>query len=441
MLTSDRLTESDPTPSGDRARPATRAIDGLLWVTMLSAAAVCVPFFRYVQWLGDEGVALHGADRIVRGERLYAEFFEFLPPGSFLIVAAWMELIGSSFASMRILAIGVIVATAGLTYVAARLTSGNRILAALLAITWAVLSQGAWTVINHHWLTTAASMVATVALLSALSHARDWRPAIFLAGLFAGAAAMITTTRGALLCLAAIGLAAMLPDRRRAIFGVVGGLAVFPIAVLVYLGVTGSIAPAFYDAIVFPARHYTEIEIVRFGAFTAPHHAAAVVFLPLTFVLTGTAAVLIGRELWQGALFRGALVLAVVALLGAFPRPDLAHINFVLPLACPLFALVTGNLLRRLGRAVRFGVGVALIALVVVIIGYATHQKIVPFVAGQLRPVSTARGVFLAPASPWIEAVAALIANIERTPATEPFFFYPYSPMLPYLTARARRAA
>ena len=433
LLTSGRLTESEATPYADGGSPAT---DSLLWVTLLSTVGICAPFFRYVQWLGDEGVTLHGADRIIRGERLYAEFFEFLPPGSFLVVAAWMELIGSSFASMRVLAIGVIVAIAGLTYVAARLTSGNRILAALLAIMWAAESQGAWTVINHHWFTTAASMASTVALLWALGNARDGHTAIFLAGLFAGAAAMITTTRGALLCLAAIWLAMTLPDRRRAILGVVGGLAAFPIAVLVYLGVTDSLVPAFHDAVVLAARQYPEIQSVRFGTFTAPHHAPATVFLPLTFVLTGIVAVLEGRALWQEARLRGALALAVVALLGAFPRPDLAHINFVLPLACPLFASVTANLLRRLGRRVRLTVSVGLIALVGVIIGYAAYKMIIPIVGVSLRPVSTARGTFLAPPSPWIEAVAALVADIERTPARAPFFFYPYSPMLPYLTAR-----
>jgi hypothetical protein len=434
VLTSVRLTESDAPPAGGGGSPAT---DGLLWATMLSTAAICAPFFRYVQWLGDEGVVLHGADRILRGERLYGEFFEFIPPGSFLIVAAWMQLISSSFAAMRVLAIGVIVAIAGLTYTAARLTSGSRVLAALLGIMWAVQSQGAWTVINHHWFATAASMASAVALLAALSNARDGQTAIFLAGLFAGTAAMILPPQGALLCLAAIGLAATRPDRRRAVLVVVGGLAAFPIAVLVYLVVTGSIVPAVYDVIIFPARHYTDIEVVRFGAFSAPHHAPAVVFLPLTFVLAGAVAVLDGRALWREALFRGALALAVVALLSAFPRPDLAHINFVLPLACPLFALVTGHLLRRLGRHERVTVSVALLALVGVIIGYATYKKIVPIVAGPpLRPVSTARGIFLAPPSSWVEAVAALVADIERTPATDPFFFYPYSPMLPYLTAR-----
>ena len=67
-----------------------------------------------------------------------------------------MKLVGVDFASVRVLAVGVIAVIAALLYAAARLASANRPLAALLAVAWAVFSQGVWTVIGHHWLTTAA---------------------------------------------------------------------------------------------------------------------------------------------------------------------------------------------------------------------------------------------------------------------------------------------
>ena len=37
------------------------------------------------------------------GEALYRDFFEFLPPGSFLLVAAWMKVAGTGFAAVRLL--------------------------------------------------------------------------------------------------------------------------------------------------------------------------------------------------------------------------------------------------------------------------------------------------------------------------------------------------
>ena len=42
--------------------------------------------------------------------------------------------------------------------------------------------------------------------------------------------------------------------------------------------------------------------------------------------------------------------LAIVGLLGAYPRPDTPHLAYTIPLAAPLFALVATDLLGRLRR-------------------------------------------------------------------------------------------
>jgi hypothetical protein len=231
-----------------------------------------------------------------------------------------------------------------------------------------------------------------------------------------------------------------LPGRRRLVAGI-GGMAVFPAATLLYLAVTGTLEAAFADVVLFPARHYSGIQVVVFGAFTAPHQAPAVAFFPLTFVLAGATAVLDAGALWRQPRFRASLALALVGLLGAFPRPDLPHINFTVPLACPLFALVAADLLRRLGSRLRIAASTIALAVCAVGIGYAVHQEVVPMVTGPLREVPTTRGVFVAPQSPWIDAVAALVAHVEATPRDDAFFFYPYSPMLPYLTGRRHVAA
>src|SRR5439155_1585055 len=194
--------------------------DPLLYAVALIASAVCAPVFRYVLWLGDEGVLLHGAARILGGEVLYRDFFEVLPPGSFLIITAWMKLFGAGFASVRVLAVGVIAVIAALLYATARLSSDNRPLAALLSIAWAV--RVPWGN-SHHWFTTAASMAAAVGLLLALDGAP--RPgAAFFAGLFAGAAAMVTPMRGALLCLAVIALLFTLPGARSRLLSAIVGI-------------------------------------------------------------------------------------------------------------------------------------------------------------------------------------------------------------------------
>ena len=80
------------------------------------AALLCVPFIHSVYWLGDEGVLLNGATRLLRGSRLYVDFFEFLPPGGFVLTAAWLHIAGTSMLSARVLAILCIVAIACFTY-------------------------------------------------------------------------------------------------------------------------------------------------------------------------------------------------------------------------------------------------------------------------------------------------------------------------------------
>lgn len=424
---------SAPPPSGPAGPSLAR--DPWLWASALLTAALCAPYFRYMHWLGDEGVVLNGADRILKGDALYGDFFEFLPPGSFLLVATWMQVVGEGLASVRVLAIAVLAAIAALTYLSARLASGHRLLAAAMAVSWAVLVQGVWTVNNHHWLTTAASMAASAALLWSLQHPSGRHGGLFLAGACAGTAAMITSTRGALLCVAVLAVALARPGWG-ALRAAAGGILVFPAGALAFLAASGTLAAAVHDVIVAPISQYGHIQKVSFGAFAAPHQTPSVVFFPLTFVLTGVTAIVGGDVLRRDPVFRAALGLAIVGLLGTFPRPDLAHINFTAPLACPLFALVATRALPRLPRQVRLGVSGVAIGLCVIGVGWAAYKKVMPMATVPMQKVTAARGVFIAPQGPSVAGLAALVEQIARTPRDDGFFFYPYAPMLPYLTDR-----
>ncbi|MGH7275924.1 MAG: hypothetical protein ACREIY_02715 [Candidatus Rokuibacteriota bacterium] len=335
---------------------------------------------------------------------------------------------------MRVLAVGVIGVLAALLYAAARLSSGNRALAALLAIAWVVFSQGTWTVISHHWFTTAASMASAVGLFLVLESA-PYRGAAFAAGLFAGIAAMVTQTRGALLCVAVLGVLLTLPRARARLVSAIAGIALFPTAMIVHLAATGTLAAAFDDVIRYPARRYAGIQAVPFGNVATLADTASVAFFPLTFVLAGATFALTRGTIWREPRFRASLALAIVGLLGAYPRPDIAHINFTVPLACPLFALVATDLLGRLGRRARTAVGALLIGVCLVAVGYAIYVRRV-VVVGPLRAVPTARGLIVRRHNLWTDDFAALVAQVDRVPPGEAFFFYPFSPMLPYLTGR-----
>ena len=128
----------------------------------LIAAALCLPFIRYVWLRSEEEVLLRGAERILRGERTYKDFLEFQPPGEFIIVEEWFRIIGISLFSARTLAITTTAWIACFTYLACRQASERAALSAFIAIGWVVISGGDCIQISHHWFTTLVSMMRHV---------------------------------------------------------------------------------------------------------------------------------------------------------------------------------------------------------------------------------------------------------------------------------------
>src|SRR5262245_14898090 len=192
---------------------------GLTAVGVLTTL-LCAPFLRSVGWLGDEGILLHGADRMLRGEKLYLDFFEILPPGGFILTAGWLATTGVSFGSARVMVILFIVGIACVSYMVCHRLSESAAASAIAVLAWVVMSQGEWTQVNHHWFTTLFSMLALWTLLvwTERSDRRSWL--VVAAGLAGGAAVMVTPTRGALALLA--GFAAFAGEWRK-----VGALAAY----------------------------------------------------------------------------------------------------------------------------------------------------------------------------------------------------------------------
>src|SRR5689334_12091394 len=95
--------------------PSYYKIAGLIAVVLLTGLA-CLPFLNTVFGWADEGVLLQGADRLLRGEKLYLDFFEFLPPGGFLLTAIWLWGTKVTLFAARALTAIVIVAIASSSY-------------------------------------------------------------------------------------------------------------------------------------------------------------------------------------------------------------------------------------------------------------------------------------------------------------------------------------
>lgn len=400
--------------------------DPVLWAVALAALLTCAPFMDYVPWLGDEGVLLHGADRILSGERLYADVFGFLPPGGYLLFAGWFGVAGTSLTSAKVLSIAVIGVISVAIYLAGKAGGGGALLPALLALAWLVATQGDGTVANHHWLTTMWSMLAGLAAVAALDDRERSAPAL-LAGLFIGAAAMSTSTRGALLALAvfAVLLACRRPTRQLAIAA--AGVCVVPGLCLIYLAATGTLGDAYACVIEWPATQYAGIQGLAYGAGASVQSRPVVVALPV--------AGLLGARAWLTRRGEPRVLLAVamlaVAAVGTLPRPDAVHLGYVAPLC--VFAIAGGAgpwpqaRRRSLGLALVFVVLVAPAALKIVRLGgKVTAMPAIVFDRG-----SAALDGRNSP-----EELAAVADAIAGLPAGATVFVYPYAPMLSFLTGR-----
>ena len=423
QATSDRSTFPDAP-----VRQAPVRAGSILWLPLvgLVAAALCLPFFRTVFTLGDEAVLLNGAERMLRGSRIYVDFFEFPPPGGFVLTEAWFSIVGSSLASVRSLVILTIVGIACFTFLACRQASRNAPLSAALTTGWVFMSQGEWTQTNPHWLTTEFSMIAAWAVLTSVEAPQARLRWPLIAGVAAGAAGMVIPTRGALAMLA--GATAFLNVRRyrtELIAYVLGG-AIVPAGLLAYLVGQHALMAAFDDVIRFTAERYSSIQGVPFGWGVVPRD------LPLKYLypLAGVLALIAGIRDPRDRLLRSCVAFGVAGLAGCFPRPDMAHIGFTAPLALPLLACCMTRLTRPWRPVYRYLIAVVVIALCVPS-ARAFSWFVERVLAAQTVPTPRGRVAFIRmPEAP------ALLARIAATPSGDAYFFYPYMPMLSFLTAR-----
>jgi hypothetical protein len=407
------------------------------WLPLVGAITVllCLPFIHAVG-IGDEGVLLTGAERMLRGSRLYADFFEILPPGGFILTEAWFSIAGISVGSARMLVILTFVGIACFTYLACWRASKNAPLSVLLAMGWAVISQGVWTQVYHNWFTTLFSMVAAWAALVSVEQAQRYLRWPLIAGAAAGMAAMVTPHRGALVVLAA--MTAFLNVRRHRVELIIYALGCSLVAVglLAYVVWDHALAAAFDDVILFVALRYASAASVPFGFGDELGFGPLKYLFPLAALLTFFVCVRDWRICLRDRLLRLCTAFALAGFMGCFPRPDIAHITFAAPLTCPLLACCITRLAQRWqpARWWRYRYFIAPIAGVVIGLFVSSALYYLHWCQEALRGhfVQTPRGgvTTLEPAT------SELLARIATTPLGDAYFFYPWLSMLSFLSGR-----
>lgn len=387
------------------------------------AGLLCLPFLHAVYWLGDEGIWLHGATRLSKGHRLYADFFEVSPPLGFLVLQGWLEFVGNSLLTVRILTGLTIAGTAYLTFRCCHLVTRSLGISMVLTLAWAVSSQGVWTQTNHHWFTTFLSMVCLNGLISQqITQRRS-----FLMGLAAGMAMSITTSRGALTVLAGL-ISIAVTGNRKTVASYIAGVLIVGVAIVLYIIERSTLVAAFRDVIGFAAVRYSSIQAVTFGHGYGAQNSILLFAFPLAALLALAAMAPHRRHQLGLQSFKTASAFAVAGFIGCFPRPDIVHISFAVPLTLPLLAIGIAqfHFTRRQGA-------ILLLAAACMVApsawAYARLARAAVEAESTITPVGSVAFVYP-------RGEPELVRAIARLPEHEEYLFYPYSPMLPFLTDR-----
>jgi hypothetical protein len=408
-------------PSSLRARAAAL---GALFVVLVSVL-IRAPFLTYVGRFGDEGILLQGATRMLNGDHLYLDFFEFLPPGGFILTAFWLAISDGSFVAARVLAVAVLVGIGCLTYSACLRVSRSIVASIGVTLVWTLLPRPELTQVSHNWFTTSLCMVSFVSLLAWAQESRGRLWLVVLAGLAGGMAAMITPNRGALVLLA--GLTAFRCQRSdlRAVGLYCAAASFVPALLIAQLAWQGALEAAFDNVIVFTLTRYGAINYLPLGPNL------------LIFAAAGGFAVLLlqreGRRILGDGEFRLCAAFSLAALLGLLARADGDHVAYALPMVLPFLLLGAWHLTSARLHPVLAGILAASVLL--------SALGLAPRIWGVLHesPIATPRGTIRV-TSEASEDIQALVRRVEALPQGEAIFVYPYSPLLPFLTGRSHAA-
>jgi hypothetical protein len=406
----------------------------------------------------DEGIVLQGADRILRGEVPYRDFFSFYTPGSFYLVAALFKVFGNTFAVARTSIAVVGAGCSVITYLLSRRVCSRKI--ALLAAAFTMTNSVAYRfLVLHNWYST---FFACLTVFAAVKLLKSQKPGWYFAtGSLAALTILIEQSKGAGLCLGLfVGFLILFCVRRkrypqgRDLMVLAVGFFWPWIATFSYFASRHSVKAMLQDWL-WPLLHYTRANHVPYGYqnWTAEAREAILHSGPMWVRICKYIAVSPGfivpllplaglvclaywsRRIWQqqkdtsansdyyvlvSAAFSG-LLLSVVMV-----RADIAHVMDLAPLWYVVLAWILGandfrsHLLKKLRPAliVYLCVSFGLMSLALTLNVNGTENRI-----------QTRRGVVMTSGKDTV--IDYVQAHVR--PGTE-LLVYPYLPLYNYLT-------
>lgn len=230
------------------------AFGGTALLALALLALQISPVLNPPRW--DEFIVVYDAHRVATGQVPYRDFFNFIPPGIFLVLGAVFKALGASTLTLgRYMALGAMVATWGFLATALRRGGWPARAACLWALTVPLSLYGFWAIPSHQWLA-AASAAGFLAALSGPEprRGREW----FTAGLSVGLAGLFVQTAGATLSAASLVLLGLSHSRRgRAAALWLAGLLSAWLPVALWLALSGGLGAFVRDVIFWPLENYT----------------------------------------------------------------------------------------------------------------------------------------------------------------------------------------
>ncbi len=431
---------------------------GIALLLFLSSVAYLRLFYDYSVVNCDEGIVLQGAERILRGEVLYRDFFSFYTPGSYYWIALLFRLFGSSLLVARtaLLVYGGLFSV--LTYLLARRVCprGSALMAAYLLTLTALPYRF---LVLHNWDSTLWAYLALYCAVRFLETLHGgWAAAV---GVLTSLTFLFEHSKGAGLAVGlAVGfLVVALTDenkafiRRRPLVACLTGFLVPFLLTFAYFASRHSLSQML-GGWLWPLRHYSQANTLPFGylVLATPDPTALLagswswylllafvsspcLIIPLLPILAVAIFVVRSIDLWRRKLIGkhdhyyvlicaslSGLLLSTVA-----TRRDFSHLLYLAPLCSPVLAWVVGTEDRRLPLLNRSR-PLLVAYLLASFTAFGMSLLWAPLNARQR--LDTRRGTLKTSAPESV--VEYLQANV---PPGEKIFIYPYQPMYYYLTA------
>jgi 4-amino-4-deoxy-L-arabinose transferase-like glycosyltransferase len=414
-------------------------------------------FRRYSSIDLDEGIILQGAERVLRGQIPYRDFFMFYTPGSVYLVAGLFKVFGDSFSVARtsIAIVGAVCTV--ITYLLSRRVASRDIALLMAALTMTTSVTYRFLVIHNWYATLFASL--TVYAVVRLWESQRWSWA-FAAGSLAAVTTLIEQSKGAGLCLGLfVGYLILLVfGSKEALQGtrlnsLVAGFLWPWIATLLFFGSNHAIRPMLYDW-VWPLQHYSRVNHVPYGFQGWSEHVRHDIFLtgpiwvriakyvamspgfimPL-LPLVAVACLTLGswrlRRHGIASLLRRESIVLNAALSGLLfsivrVRADITHFMYLAPLWYVVLAWVLGS--RDLRSELLDKVRPSMVTYICVAFGLMVLAILLNLNGAQNR-LETRRGTL-------ITGAADTVVDYVQTrvaPGGE-LLVYPYAPIYNYLT-------